>query len=80
MSTIQASATVITFKLIEFNSHRLMRSATAAKVAIFQDGEQINWLWMTPRDIHANRAEFGPSEAFDQALAQYRAHGVLTGE
>lgn len=64
-----------TFELIEFNTRRLMRGAEAAKVAIIEDGEQIDWLWMTPKDLRANQREHGPSEALDQALAQYQAHG-----
>lgn len=66
----------LTFELIEFNTRRLIRGATAAKIAIFEDGEQINWLWMTPKDIRANLAEFGPSEALNTALVHYRIHGV----
>ena len=66
----------LTFELIEFNTRRLMRGAEAAKVAVFEDGEQIDWLWMTPKDLRANKREHGPSPALDQALAQYRSHGV----
>lgn len=66
----------LTFELIEFNTRRLIRGATAAKVAVLEDGEQINWLWMTPKDIRANLEEFGPSEALAAALVHYRSHGV----
>lgn len=70
------SGDTVTFTLIEFNTRRLMRGAVAAKVAILLDGEQVNWLWMTPKDCRNNIAEFGPSDVLDGVIAQYRAHGV----
>lgn len=66
----------LTFELIEFNTCRLMRGAIAAKVAVFEEGKQVDWMWMTPKDLRANKREHGPSPALDQALAHYRSHGV----
>lgn len=66
----------LTFELIEFNSRRLLRGATAARVAVFEDGEQTDVLWMTPKDLRANKREYGPSPALDQALVHYCSHGI----
>lgn len=72
----ETATTVVSFRLIEFNTIRLRRRARAAKVAILVNGEEDNWLWMSPTDCRRNIAEFGPSEVLDGVLAQYRAHGV----
>lgn len=65
----------ITFQLIEFNTNRLRRGAEAAKVAVIEDGQQIDCLWMSPQDIRNNITEFGPSAPLETALAHYCAHG-----
>lgn len=76
----QEPGRAITFELIEFNTNRLLRGAEAAKVAVIKDGQQSDWLWMSPQDIRNNIAEFGPSEPLEKALAQYRAHGACNPE
>ena len=39
------------FRFIEFNYQRYARGANAARVAIVEDGEDVDWLWMSKRDI-----------------------------
>jgi hypothetical protein len=51
-------ASKIEFKLINVVPHRAMRDKGHAKFAIYEDGEQVNWLWMTNDDIKANIQEY----------------------
>jgi hypothetical protein len=62
---------VVTFRFIEFNPRRAARGAVAARVAVLEDGEELCWMWMTPKDIRNNLDEFGESEELRKALAAY---------
>lgn len=62
---------VVTFCFIEFNPRRETRGVEAARVAVFEDGVECGWLWMSPTDIRNNLAEFGESEELRKALAAY---------
>lgn len=62
------------FRLIEFNVRRRMRGANAARVEVYEDDNDKDFvlLWMSEKDIRANMREFGPSPELDKALAAYR--------
>jgi hypothetical protein len=65
-----------TFQFIEFNPRRAQRGADAARVGVFENGEE-NWLWMSKSDISKNMMQFGRDaelvkayEAYDKPAAQ----------
>lgn len=51
-------ASKIEFKLINVVPHRALRDKGHAKFSIYEDGEQVNLLWMTNDDINANIKEY----------------------
>lgn len=61
----------LTFQLVEFNPRRHARGAEGASVAVFEDGEQIELLWMRPRDIRRNMRLYGQDEGLRAALKAY---------
>lgn len=58
------------FSLLEFNTRRLQRGATAAKVQIDAEGD---WLWMSKRDLKLNIKEFGDHPVLARAIRCYDA-------
>lgn len=62
----------VTFRLVEFNSRRASRGVEAARCEVLEDGVGVCWLWMSPKDIRNNLAEFGESEELRKALAAYK--------
>lgn len=62
---------VTTFELIQFNAVRHMRGKQAAKIAIYEDGDQKGFLWMSPDDLRANIKDFGTCPALEKALRAY---------
>ena len=69
---MSTDTTTITFRFIEYNPRRAARGAEAARVAILEDGENVDWVWMSKKDVLANIAEFGPSAELTKALEAYR--------
>ncbi len=59
------------FELYEYNPRRRMRGVEAARVLVtYPDGEQ-DLLWMSPKDIRDNIAEFGTCAGLQAALQAY---------
>ena len=63
--------TTTTFRLVEFNPRRHARKAPAASVRVFEDGEPVDLLWMTPKDIRGNLANHPGDPGLAAALAAY---------
>ena len=61
------------FRFIEFNYRRYARGANAARVAIVEDGEDVDWLWMSKRDIAKNMMAFGRHPELVKAHEAYGA-------
>ena len=59
------------FRFIEFNYRRYARGADAARVAIIEDGKDVDWLWMSKRDIAKNMMAFGRHPELAKAHAAY---------
>lgn len=64
------------YMLVEFNPNRACRNAPAARVYIYEDGQMVDWLWMTPDDARKNIAEFGDHPAFRAVIEAYETPTV----
>jgi hypothetical protein len=62
----------ITFKLSRFNPRRKARGAEAASLIVLEDGEPVDCLWMSVRDIRENIKVFGNDEGLLAALEAYK--------
>ena len=59
------------FRFVEFNDRRAMRDAPAARVELLEDGEVVDWLWMSKRDIAKNMMAFGRHPELVKAHESY---------
>jgi hypothetical protein len=59
------------FRFIEFNPRRAQRGAEAARVAIIEEGEEEQWVWMSKRDISKNMMTFGKHPELVKAYDAY---------
>ncbi len=74
------------FRFAEFNARRHARGAEAARLEIIEDGECVDWLWMSRCDIARNMMTFGrcpeltkADDAYVAAMAQNAAPEVPNG-
>jgi len=61
---------VVTFKITEVNLRRRSRGVEYIRVNVLEDGEKVEWLWMTPQHIEMNKKEFG-SDCFLNKLEDF---------
>jgi len=62
----------IEMKIVQVNVRRMQRGAEGVQIGVFENGECVDCLWMSPSDIKKNIKEFGENEAFLTALECYR--------
>ena len=61
----------LTFRLVDFNPRRHARKAEAARVYVIEDGEIVDLLWMSKRDVTRNLAMYPGDPGLAAALAAY---------
>lgn len=49
----------VTFKIIEVNNRRKMRTDDFIRVEVFEDNESVGWFWQNPKLIKNNIKKFG---------------------
>ena len=49
----------VTFKILEVNTRRAMRTQDYIRVEVFEDDESVGWWWQSPNLIRANMKRFG---------------------
>lgn len=49
----------VTFKILEVNTTRAMRTQDYIRVEVFEDNESVGWWWQSPKLIKANIKQFG---------------------
>ncbi len=64
----------LVFKFYRYNDHRRRRGVEAVQMQIFENGEQVNLLWMSRKDINNNIREFGMCPALRRGLQCYQTH------
>lgn len=60
------------FTFLRFNARRQQRGAEAAEVEVTWPNGDIDILWMSQQDLHANANEHGWQDGLRCALAAYR--------
>lgn len=71
MDTHSQTATLPHFRFVEYNPRRAARGAEAARIEVTYGEGDVDFLWMTPLDIHRNLKRFGQSKGLEQALKVY---------
>lgn len=64
------------WRLVDFNPRRHARGAEAARVYIYEDGEMVDWLWMSARDARLNIRDHGDHPELRRVIEAYKTPAV----